>query len=507
MTASRPHDHTRQRQEAIDRAHALYDSGRLLDDLARRLSFRTESQNETQAAALQAYLAEEIAPTLARLGFTSRIVANGTIERAPFLIAERIEDPALPTVLTYGHGDVVRGYDDQWRAGLAPWRVTVQKDRWYGRGSADNKGQHSINFAALGTVLEARRGKLGYNVKVIFEMGEEIGSPGLDEVCAAERAALAADVFIASDGPRVSAERPTVFLGSRGGVNFDLTVDLREGAHHSGNWGGVLRNPAIVLAHAIASLVDRRGAIVVDGLRPPPISDAVRRALADIELGGDEHAPAIDPEWGEPGLTPTERVIAWNSLEVLAFKAGNPDAPVNAIPPVARATCQLRFVVGTDSAHAAEYLAAHFSRHGFTDVQVSVTRTAAATRLDPEDPWVDWMLASIATTTGKKPALLPNLGGTVPNDVFADTLGLPTLWVPHSYPACSQHAPNEHLLGSVARESLGLMAGIWWDLGEDAQRIAALRTAHGAGVRASTAASSAVVSSAAVSFAAAALSH
>ncbi|MGN6650045.1 M20 family metallopeptidase [Trinickia sp.] len=498
-------DNARQRQEAIDRAHAIYDSGRLLDDLARRLSFRTESQNEAQAAALHAYLTEEIAPTLSRLGFTSRIVANSAVERAPFLIAERIEDPALPTVLTYGHGDVVRGYDDQWRASLAPWRVTVQKDRWYGRGSADNKGQHSINFAALGAVLQARRGKLGYNVKVIFEMGEEIGSPGLDEICAAEREALSADVFIASDGPRVSAERPTVFLGSRGGVNFDLTVDLREGAHHSGNWGGVLRNPAIVLAHAIASLVDHRGAIVVDGLRPPPISDAVRHALSDIELGGDENAPAIDPEWGEPGLTPTERVIAWNSLEVLAFKAGNPDAPVNAIPPVARATCQLRFVVGTDSARAAEHLSAHLARHGFADVQVSVTRTAAATRLDPEDPWVDWVLSSIATTSGKKPALLPNLGGTVPNDVFADTLGLPTLWVPHSYPACSQHAPNEHLLGSVAREALGLMAGIWWDLGEDAHRIAALRSARGTHV--AHVCASATASAAAASFAAAALSH
>ncbi|RDU98457.1 M20 family metallopeptidase [Trinickia dinghuensis] len=466
------------RQQAIDRAFAIYDSGRFLDDLKRRIEYKTESQNPAQADALHAYLADEITSTLTQLGFTCRIAANPIAERVPFLIAERIEDPALPTVLTYGHGDVVRGYDEQWRTGLAPWQVSVDGDRWYGRGSADNKGQHSVNFAALGAVIEARGGKLGYNVKVIFEMGEEIGSPGLDEICAQESDALSSDVFIASDGPRVNAERPTVFLGSRGGVNFDLTVDLREGAHHSGNWGGVLRNPAIVLAHAIASLVDRRGTIVVDGLRPPPISDAVRQALADIELGGDDNAPAIDPEWGEPGLTPTERVIAWNTLEVLAFKAGNPDAPVNAIPPIARATCQLRFVVGTDSEHAAEHLTAHFAHHGFTEVEVSVTRSATATRLDPEDPWVDWVLSSMKMTTGKKPALLPNLGGTVPNDVFADTLGLPTLWVPHSYPACSQHAPNEHLLGSVAREALGVMAGIWWDLGEEARTITGIRTAR-----------------------------
>ncbi|MDR3098707.1 MAG: peptidase dimerization domain-containing protein, partial [Paraburkholderia sp.] len=234
--------------------------------------------------------------------------------------------------------------------------------------------------------------------------------------------------------------------------------------------------PAIVLAHAIASLVDARGAIAVEGLRPPPIPASVREALADIVLGGDEDAPAIDPDWGEPGLTPTERVIAWNTLEVLAFKAGNPDAPVNAIPPTAKATCQLRFVVGTDAEHAGAHLKAHFARHGFNDVKVRVTQISAATRLDPDDAWVHWALESLRASTGKKPALLPNLGGTVPNDVFAYTLGLPTLWVPHSYPACAQHAPNEHLLGSVAREALAVMAGLWWDLGEDAARLAATRS-------------------------------
>jgi hypothetical protein len=64
--------------------------------------------------------------------------------------------------------------------------------------------------------------------------------------------------------------------------------------------------------------------------------------------------------------------------------------------------------------------------------------------------------------------LLPNLGGSLPNDVFADILGLPTVWVPHSYPACSQHAPDEHLLVPVVREALQLMAGLFWDLGEQA---------------------------------------
>ena len=167
-----------------------------------------------------------------------------------------------------------------------PGRSVVEGDRWYGRGTADNKGQHSINLGALASMLAAREGKLGFNVTVLIETGEEVGSPGLHALCAAAREELAADVLIASDGPRISAERPTVFLGSRGAVNFTLRLHLRGGGHHSGNWGGVLANPAVILAHAIASMVSQQGVMRVAGLRPPPLPDSVREALADIAIGG-----------------------------------------------------------------------------------------------------------------------------------------------------------------------------------------------------------------------------
>src|SRR4051794_27904496 len=155
------------RQSAVASALDWFDSGGFASDLARRVAYRTESQRADSGAALRAYLDDEIAPSLARLGFTSRVVANPT-GSGPFLIAQRIEDPALPTVLTYGHGDVILGYDAQWRDGLSPFALTREGDRWYGRGTADNKGQHSINFAALERVLAAR-GRLGFNVKVLLE--------------------------------------------------------------------------------------------------------------------------------------------------------------------------------------------------------------------------------------------------------------------------------------------------------------------------------------------------
>jgi len=453
------------RTEAIAHAAAHFDSGAFAATLGRRVAQRSESQGGSDAA-LVPYLKEQIVPALHTLGFSTRLVANPVAGAPSFLVAQRHESGTAPTVLMYGHGDVVKGYDEQWRAGLSPWQLTIEGERWYGRGSADNKGQHSINLAALASVLAVRGGRLGFNAKLLIEMGEEVGSPGLNDVCEALKQELKADLFLSSDGPRLNAQRPTVFLGSRGAVNFELSYRARDGGHHSGNWGGLLRNPATTLMAAVNSLVDGNGVIQVPGLRPPEIPAPVREALAVLEVGGMPGDPAIDRVWGEPGLSPEERVFAWNSLEVLAMKAGNPDNPVNAIPPSATAWCQLRFVVGTDWQHLAEHVRRHLDAQGFEMVTVQVSAASPATRLSPDEPWVRWAVASIEQTTRKSVAVLPNLGGTPPNEVFAHTLGLPTVWVPHSYPACNQHAPNEHLLAPVVREALQLMAGLYWDLGE-----------------------------------------
>lgn len=453
------------RAALLQRAAAHLDSGAFETELARRIAIRSASQDADAGPALHAYLADALVPDLAAMGFATRIFDNPVAGAGPLLIATRVEDRALPTVLMYGHGDVIRGQDSAWTRGAGPWQLAAEGERLYGRGTADNKGQHSINLAALALVL-SQRGRLGFNLTWLFETGEETGSPGLAAFCAAHRAELKADVLIASDGPRLTAARPTVFLGSRGVINFELKLKLRDGAHHSGNWGGLLRNPGTVLASAIASLVDGKGRILIAALRPPPIPPNVRAALAGLQVGGGANDPTVDTDWGEPGLTPAERVFGWNTLEVLAMKTGNPEHPVNAIPAHASATMHLRFVVGTDVSRLGDAVHAHLAAQGFGAIEVTVGETMMATRLDPDNPWVHFTLASIERSTGQAPVLLPNLGGSLPNDVFADILGLPTVWIPHSYPGCQQHAPDEHLLRPVAREGLQLMAGLFWDLAD-----------------------------------------
>ena len=459
------------KQAAIERIEAYLAGGAFEAELAARVAVPTESQIPEGLPHTRTYLTEQMAPAFEEMGFTWQIFDNPIEGVGPVMLATRDEGAEF-TVLGYGHGDVIRAQTEQWTKGAGPWQLARDGERLYGRGTADNKAQHTINMAALRAVLE-ERGQLGFNAKFIVEMAEENGSQGLSQIVAANRGAFEADVLIASDGPRVRANRPTLSLGARGGANFDLVCNLREGAHHSGNWGGAIADPAMILAHALASICGPTGQIMIPEWLPPPMSNAVRDALADVTLDAGPDGPTIDPDWGEPGMTTAEKVYGWNSFAVLAMGAGNPAAPVNAIQPEARAHCQLRYIAGTDVAEILPALRRHLDANGFGMVEIAPPTGRnhagfAASRPEPDHPWVQRVRASVEATTGAKPAIIPQMGGSICNDVFTDLLGIPAIWLPHSYAGCSQHAPDEHVLLPVCESALRLMTGLYWDLGEAA---------------------------------------
>ena len=125
--------------------------------------------------------------------------------------------------------------------------------------------------------------------------------------------------------------------------------------------------------------------------------------------------------------------------------------------------------MGTDPDAILPALRCHLDLRGFQNVEIIEHDQGMfhATRLDVDHRWVKYVDQSIARTTRQSPHILPNLAGGLPNDIFSDLLGLPTIWIPHSYLGCSQHAPDEHVLKPVCQEGLRIMAGLFWDLGDE----------------------------------------
>ena len=452
--------------QALKISENLFVDGEFIANLRSLVSFVTDSKNSVSNENLIRYYVDGLSGILAELGLQTEIIDNPIKNAPPFLIGKRIESSELKTILLYGHGDTVPLQQELWNEGISPSKLKIIDEKIYGRGVADNKGQHLVNLMALLSVLKTRK-KLGFNIKVIFEMGEEVGSPGLFELCEQYKDYLKSDVLIASDGPRVAVDVPTVFLGSRGAINFELEVKYREGAHHSGNWGGVLRDPGVRLSHALSIITNKTGNILIENWKPTSLTEEVRDRLKSLPNTVSKTLE-IDENWGEPGLSSNEKLFGWNSFSILAMKSGDIDVPVNAIQPSAKALCQLRFVVGTDENKVISSLRKHLDQHGFHDIKIisenAINFEASRTNLD--NVWLKKIEHILEEFYGDKIHVIPNLAGSLPNNCFTDILNIPTIWIPHSYKECSQHAPNEHLPINLLRDALLLMTNLYWNLGK-----------------------------------------
>ena len=452
--------------QALKISENLFVDGEFIANLRSLVSFVTDSKNSVSNENLIRYYVDGLSGIFAELGLQTEIIDNPITNAPPFLIGKRIESSELKTILLYGHGDTVPLQQELWNEGISPSKLKIIDEKIYGRGVADNKGQHLVNLMALLSVLKTRK-KLGFNIKVIFEMGEEVGSPGLFELCEQYKDYLKSDVLIASDGPRVAVDVPTVFLGSRGAINFELEVKYREGAHHSGNWGGVLRDPGVRLSHALSIITNKTGNILIENWKPTSLTEEVRDRLKSLPNTVSKTLE-IDENWGEPGLSSNEKLFGWNSFSILAMKSGDIDVPVNAIQPSAKALCQLRFVVGTDENKVISSLREHLDQHGFQDIKIisenAINFEASRTNLD--NVWLKKIEHILEEFYGDKIHVIPNLAGSLPNNCFTDILNIPTIWIPHSYKECSQHAPNEHLPINLLRDALLLMTNLYWNLGK-----------------------------------------
>lgn len=388
--------------------------------------------------------AEHIARVLDSLGMSAEVIPTAGW---PMVFGKRTDTPGRPTVLLYGHYDVQPPDPlDEWIS--PPFNPEIRNGRIYGRGVGDNKGQHLAQILALEATL-ACRGELPCNVKVLLEGEEEIGSPQMPIFVAAERERLHADLVITADGPVHPSGRSCVEFGVRGVLSFELRA--REASHdlHSGNFGGVARNPIWTLVHLLATMKNAQGEITIDGfydsVQPP--SDLERQALAMLPID----LPAMMRDHGMERLDApaergyAERLALWPTLTINGLHGGyGGPGSKTVLPHIAVAKCDIRLVTDQSVEEIFTKLQAHVQRHA-PEVELIWQGGMDPSKTPMDSPFAAPISAGVAQAQGEPPLLVPAMGGSLPEYVWTKTLGAPSFVVPYANADEANHAPNENL--------------------------------------------------------------
>jgi acetylornithine deacetylase/succinyl-diaminopimelate desuccinylase-like protein len=365
----------------------------------------------------------------------------------PLVLGSRAGPPGAPTVLVYGHYDVQPPDPlDAWTS--PPFEPQIRDGRLYGRGGADNKGQHLAQLLAMESLL-AVTGGLPCSVKVLLDGEEEIGSPSLAALADRHREALAADLVVWSDGPVDPGGGWRLVFGVRGIASFELRARGANRSLHSGNWGGVAPNPLWTLVQLLATMRDADGRITVEGFADDiePLGAAEREALArlpvDVErVKADLGLEALDVPV-ERGFA--ERLAAWPTLTINGLHGGyGGQGTQTVLPSEASAKCDARLVHAQRAADVYEKLEAHVRRHA-PGVELVRQGSMEPSRTPMGSPFTAPIRAGMAAAQGSDPLLVPVLGGSLPLHVFTGVLGLPTFGIPLGNPDQANHAPDENL--------------------------------------------------------------
>ncbi len=424
-------------QAAIERARAHRDSD--LQDLFKLLeqpSISAQNIGVTECADLEEALLQEA-------GFTTRrLEAPGH----PVIYGEWTNAPGKRTILFYGHYDVQPPDPlDLWESD--PFTPTIRDGRIYCRGVADNKAQHFSHIAAVRHWLGAN-GSLPCNVKIMLEGEEEVGSPHLDTVVAAHKDLLAADLVYTSDGPVTDDRYPEITFGVRGNLYIELYATGANRDLHSGHWGGVAPNPILALARLLTTMIDENNHILIDGFydnvrQPTPGAQAAMDALpfdtaqTIAGIGLTEMVPPADRSYAE-------RVMFQPTLSPAGVIGGYTDeGSKTVLPAKASMKIDMRLVPDQTPDEIWEKVKAHVEKYG-EGIEVVTQGNGFLPSFTPvEHPMGDVVRAAVERGFGTKPINVPSAGGSLPDSVWTQTLGLPSFLVPYGAPEQANHSPNE----------------------------------------------------------------
>ncbi len=369
-------------------------------------------------------------------------------EGHPVVYGEKILDPALPTVLVYGHYDVQPAEPlELWES--PPFEPEVRDGKIYARGADDDKGQMFMHVKAFESMV--RTDTLPCNVKFMIEGEEEIGSPSLKRFCLENKEKLAADVILISDTTMIAPDIPSITVGLRGLAYMEVEVTGPNRDLHSGLYGGAVMNPANALAKMIASLTDEDHRITIPGFYDDvlEVSEEERAEMARAPFDAEAFRASIgiDKEVGEKGYTTPERTGIRPSLDVNGLWSGyTGEGAKTVLPSKAHAKISMRLVPNQKSEKIARLFTEHFPTLAPEGVKVQVRYLHGGEGYVSPITSKEYQAAAraIETTFGKKPVPVRS-GGSIPIvAVFEEVLGIKSILMGFGLDEDAIHSPNEN---------------------------------------------------------------
>ena len=368
-------------------------------------------------------------------------------EGNPVVFAEKIIDPAKPTVVVYGHYDVMPVDPiEQWNT--EPFEPVVKDGRIWGRGADDDKGQLFMHAKAFETLVATEQ--LTCNVKFMLEGEEEIGSESLYKWCEENKELVAGDVILISDTSMIAWDIPSITCGLRGLTYMQVEVTGPDKDLHSGLYGGAVANPANVLAEMIASLVDEKGHITIPGFYDDvrELSAEEREEFNKAPFSKENYMKGVGVEElaGEDGYTTPERTGVRPTLDVNGMWSGYiGEGTKTIIPSTASAKISMRLVPHQDYEKIAELFEAHFRAIAPPTVKVDVKFLhGGAPYVSPTDlKAYQAASAAVEQTFGRRPLPFYS-GGSIPIvSHFEKALGMKSILLGFGLSCDAIHSPNE----------------------------------------------------------------
>jgi acetylornithine deacetylase/succinyl-diaminopimelate desuccinylase-like protein len=391
--------------------------------------------------------AQWVANQLSQLGFASEIARTSG---HPVVLAESTAaGKGAPTVLVYGHYDVQPPDPiGEWRS--PPFEATIRGEDLFARGASDMKGQLVAQLSAVEAMQKA--GPLPVNFKYLVEGEEEVGSPNMPSFVQAHHERLHCDVVLNVDSMILGPALPSIVYGLRGLAYFELRVFGPSHDLHSGQFGGVIQNPAQVLCELLAGMHDSQGRVTLPGFydKVRPLEPEEREALAQLPNRDEEvrSFTGVSQMWGEKGFTLAERIGARPTLEINGLLSGfTGEGSKTVLPAKAMAKISMRLVPDQTPEEVHEQLLKYLKERAPNTVKWEVTSLAGTTPavVRRNTPAMQAAVTALTQTFGRPPVFTRE-GGSVPVVSLMQTLlGRDSILLGFGLPNDNLHAPNEKL--------------------------------------------------------------